>query len=110
MRARLEEMMRAYGQTVTLVSRKSGEEAAFAAFLQPVLKEREYPPVAATPLGAVSSKRWLYIGPASREIGPGDRVCLDNLHLVVQEAETVYFHAEILYRRAMLRQEKEAAV
>lgn len=110
MRARLEEMMRVYGQTVTLVPREGGEETAFAAFLQPALKEREYPPVAATPLGAVSGKRWLYVGPAGREIVPGDRVCFDNLRLVVQEAEAVYFHTEVLYRRAVLRQEREAAV
>lgn len=102
--------MRGYGQMVTLVSRKSGEETAFAAFLQPVLKERENPPAAATPLGAVSVKRWLYVGPAGREIGPGDRVRFDNLRLVVQEAEAVYFHTEVLYRRAVLRHEKEAAV
>lgn len=110
MRARLEEMMHAYGQTVSLVSKKSGEETAYAAFLQPVLKEREYPPAAATPLGAVSGKRWLYVGPAGQEIVPGDRIRFDNLRLVVQEAEAVYFHTEVLYRRAVLRKEKEAAV
>ena len=101
--------MRAYGQTVTLVSRKSGEETAFAAFLQPVLKEREVPPVAATPLGAVSSKRWLYVGPAGRDIRPGDRLRSDGLRLVAQEAETVYFRNEAVYRRAVLQREKEAA-
>ena len=101
--------MRAYGQTVTLVSRKSGEETAFAAFLQPILKERETPPVAASPLGAVSGKRWLYVGPAGREIRPGDRVRLDSLRLMVQEAETVYFRNEAIYRRAVLRKEREAA-
>ena len=101
--------MRAYGQTVTLVSRKSGEGTVFTAFLQPVLKEREMPPVAATPLGAVSGKRWLYVGPAGREIRPGDRVRLDSLRLIVQEAETIYFRNEAIYRRAVLRREKEAA-
>lgn len=101
--------MRTYGQTVTLISRKSGEETAFTAFLQPVLKERDDPPAAATPLGAVSGKRWLYIGPAAREIRPGDRVYFDDLRLVVQEAETVYFQTGALYRRAVLRKAKEAA-
>lgn len=109
MRARLEEMMRAYGQTVTLVSKESGEEAVFPAFLQPVLKEREAPPIAVTPLGAVSVRRWLYIGPAGREIRPGDRVRFNALGLVVQEAEAVCFRSEVLYRRAVLRQEKERA-
>lgn len=109
MRARLEEMMRVYGQTVTLISQKSGEEATFAAFLQPVLKEREQPPLAATPLGAVSCRRWLYVGPADRKIRPGDRFRSDGLRLVAQEAEAVYFQAGILYYRAVLRREKEAA-
>lgn len=101
--------MHAYGQTVTLIPQKSGEGSAFAAFLQPILKEREEPPVAVTPLGAVNGQRWLYIGPAGQEIQPGDRVQFDILHLVVQEAEAVYFHGEILYRRAILRREKEDA-
>lgn len=110
MRARLEKMMRAYGQTVTLVSRKSGKETVFTAFLQPVLKEQEAPPLAASPLGAVSGKRWLYIGPADREIRPGDWLRFGSLRLVAQEAETVYFRNEAVYRRAVLRKEREAAV
>lgn len=109
MRTRLEEMMRAYGQTVTLIPRKNGKESTFAAFLQPVLKVREAPPVAVTPLGAVNSQRWLYIGPANQEPQPGDRVRFDILYLVVQETEAVYFRGEVLYRRAMLRREKEDA-
>lgn len=109
MRVRLEELMGTYGQKVTLVSRKSGEEAGVMAFLQPVLKERAVPPVTATPLGAVSGRRWLYVGPAGREIRLGDRVCFGTLRLVAQEAEAVYFRGEVLYHRAVLRLEKEAA-
>ncbi len=109
MRARLEELMGTYGQKVTLVSRKSREEAGVMVFLQPVLKERVAPPVTATPLGAVSGRRWLYVGPAGRGIWPGDRVCFGTLRLVAQEAEAVYFRGEVLYHRAVLRQEKEAA-
>ena len=44
-----------------------------------------------------------------RSIRLGDRVCFGTLRLVAQEAEAVYFRGEVLYRRAMLRQEKEAA-
>lgn len=109
MRARLEELMGAYGQKVTLISRKSGEEVGVMAFLQPVLKERTAPPVTATPLGAVSGRRWLYVGPAGREIRPGDRLRFDALRLVAQEAEAVYFRGEVLYCRAVLQLEKEAA-
>lgn len=109
MRARLEQMMRVYGQTVILVSERSGTETVLAAFLQPVLKEREEAPVTVTPLGAVSSRRWLYVGPAGQNIRPGDRVRFGPLHLLVQESEAVYFHSGVLYHRAVLHQEKEAA-
>lgn len=101
--------MRTYGQQVTHISRETGEPAVFSAFLQPVLKEREMPPVTATPLGAVSSKRWLYVGPAGREMRPGDRIHFDTLRLVVQEAETIFFHSTAVYCRAILRREREAA-
>ena len=109
MRAALEKVMRTYGQAITLISRESGKETRFAAFLQPVLKEREDLPAAATPLGAVSRQRWLYIGPAAREVLPGDRIHFDGIRLAVQETETVYLRSEALYKRAVLRQEKEAA-
>lgn len=110
MRTRLEEMMRSFGQAITLIPRKSWCETRFQAFLQPILREREDLPVAATPLGAVNSQRWLYIGPAAREIAAGDMVHLDDIHFTVQEVTAVYFRGEILYNRAVLRQEKELAV
>lgn len=110
MRARLEEMTRSFGQTITLISRKSWCEARFRAFLQPILKKREDLPVTATPLGAVNDQRWLYVGPAAQEILEGDTVYLDDIHLTVQEVTAVYFRGEVLYNRAILRQEKERAV
>lgn len=110
MRTQLEGIIRSFGQTVTLIPRKSRCETRFQAFLQPVLKEREDLPVTATPLGAVNGQRWLYVGPAAREISEGDMVHLDGIHLTVQEATAVYFRGEVLYHRAILRQEKEWAV
>lgn len=101
--------MRVYGQTVILISGKSGTETVLTAFLQPVLKERETAPAVATPLGAVSRRRWRYVGPAGQNIQPGDRICFNSLRLVVQESEAVYFHSEVLYHRAVLQPEKEAA-
>jgi len=109
MRTRLEGILSAYGQTVTLAPREGGEERSFPAFLQPILKKREDLPVTATPLGAVNEKRWLYVGPAGQEIRPGDGVRSDSLRLTVQETETVYFQDAPLYNRAILRQEKERA-
>ena len=74
MKARLEEIMRSFGQAVTLITREGTDVRQFHAFVQPVLKEREDLPVAATPLGAVNSQRWLYVGPAAQEILEGDKV------------------------------------
>lgn len=101
--------MRAYGQMITLIARQSGEEAVYTAFLQPILKERETPPAAVTPLGAVSGQRWLYIGPPDQDVRPGDLARFDSLRLAVQEVQTVYFRGEVLYHRAVLRREKEDA-
>ena len=63
-----------------------------------------------TPLGAVNEQRWLYIGPAGLKLDVGDRMRCGGMRLIVQEAMTVRFREEALYCRAVLRQEKEAAV
>ena len=109
MKEKLEEIMRTHGQDVTLVRRESGEEIAVLAFLQPLLKEREDLPVTATPLGAVSGQRWLYIGPAEQWFEPGDELRFDGSRFVAQEAMTICFRREALYFRAVLRQKKEKA-
>ena len=109
MKARLEEIMRSFGQTGSLSSRENEEVTQFQAGLQPVLKQRDDLPAAATPLGAVNGQRWLYVGPAAQKISEGDRVYLNDIHLTVQEVTAVYFRNEILYNRAVLRQEKEWA-
>ena len=108
MRRRLERMMDQYGQTVTL-KRRGQEPRETRAFLQPDLKRRETLPLTATPLGAVSIQRWLYLGPGDRELAPGDRLAWGELRLVVQEARAVGWRDETLYQWAVLRPEKEAA-
>lgn len=110
MRARLEQMMAQYGQTVTLVPGNGGDPREIRAFLQPILKKQEEPQVAVTPLGPVSEQRWLYIGPAGMEVAAGDRVVCGKVRLAVQEVRPVYWRDEVLYWWAMLRREKEAAV
>lgn len=110
MRARLERIMEQYGQAVTLVSRDGGETLETQAFVQPVLKQQEEPPVAVTPLGPVSEQRWLYIGRAGVEVRAGDRLVCGETRLAVQEVQSVYWQNEVLYRRAILRREKEVAV
>lgn len=110
MREKLDEIMRLHGQEITVIRREDGEERTVLGFLQPLLKEREEPPVAVTPLGAVHGQRWLYVGPASLELEAGDRMRYAGMDLEAQEAATIYFRREALYCRAVLRQEKEAAV
>lgn len=107
MTARLERLMRTYGQSVALTRRGAGAPVQVRAFLQPVLKRREDLPAAATPLGAVSRQRWLYIGSGRQEIAPGDLAACGETRLVVQEARPVRWGDEILYYWAMLRREKE---
>ena len=109
MRARLEGMMARYGQRVVLTKRNTGEAREVWAFVQPVRRQREELPVAATALGAVSSQRWLYIGPPGQALAPGDRVALEGLRLTAQEIQTVWWQNAPLYCRAILRREKEAA-
>lgn len=110
MKARLERAMERYGQTVTLVPRDGSETQEVRAFLQPILKEQAEPPVAVTPLGPVCEHRWLYIGKAGVEIKVGDRMSCGGTQLVVQESQPVYWQDNVLYRRAILRREKESAV
>lgn len=110
MRARLERIMDRYGQAVTLFPRCGGEALEIRAFLQPLLKERDEPPVAVTPLGPVSAQRWLCIGPPGVEVLPGDRMTCGELELTVQEVRTVCWRDEALYRRSILRRKKEEAV
>lgn len=107
MKIPLTELMRRYGQEVVIIPGGPGQVRTAAAFLQPILKKREDLPAAATPLGAVSGQRWLYIGPAGTALSPGDRVRSEGLCLIVQEALTVKLGRDDLYRRAILRREKE---
>ena len=110
MRERLERVMDRYGQAVTLFPRCGGEALEMQAFLQPLLKNRDEPPVAVTPLGPVSEQRWLYIGRSGVEVLAGDRMTCGELELTVQEVRTVFWRDEALYRRAVLRRKKEEAV
>ena len=99
-----------YGQSVTLTPRASGQPVALRAFLQPILTKQEDLPIAPSPLGAVSSERWLYLGSGSQPLAPGDQVDAEGLSLVIQEARTVFWQDQPFYQRALLRKRKEAAV
>ena len=129
MKRRLEGLMAKYGQTVRLTPRTGGEAVERRAFLQPILKQRDGLPAAATPLGAVSRQRWLYIGGWSQAIAPGDETRTDTarclrccacvkgcpgdcvawgeLRLVAQEALPLWWRDSVLCYRAILRRERE---
>lgn len=109
MRAQWEQCLARFGQLVRLIRKMDGDSLEIRAFVQPVRKEREVLPAAASPLGAVSRQRWLYLGSAEYEIAPGDTVELDATRLVAQETQMVYWAEKPLYFRAILRREKEAA-
>lgn len=102
--------MRRYGQQLTLEKRRTGEMQSVRAFLQPILKKRTQVPLAMTALGAVSEQQWLYFGSRKTDIAPGDTLQLGALRLTVQEAREVHLAGEPLYRWALLRPEREAAL
>lgn len=110
MRARFEGLLERYGQKVLLRRREDGAEISVRAFVEPVLRQREEPSAAPTPLGAASGQRWLYIGRGGQDLRMGDWVDCGGLRLVVQEACAVCWQDEVFYWRAVLRPRKEAAV
>lgn len=108
MRQTLERIMAQYGQTVTL-ARRDGTKRTLRAFVQPVTKQREALPIAATPLGAVSEELWVYIGPGDAPLSPGDSVEQGVLSLTAREVKALYWQDEVLYHWALLGRRKEAA-
>lgn len=107
MKARLDGILARYGQDVVLTDRDSGEARDVRAFVQPILKKREDPGVQATPLGAVSRERWLYIGSGAAPLRPGDGVACGGMRLRVQESRAVPWGGGTLYYWALLRPGKE---
>ncbi len=96
-----------HGQSMTLRSRETGETREIKAFLQPILKKQEHPPISATPLGAVSRQRWLYLGSSQILIAPGDQIRQKELTLIVQETRDIFLGDKLLYRWALLQPAKE---
>ena len=107
MTGQMDAILSRHGQSVTLRIRKTGETREIKAFLQPILKKQDHPPISATPLGAVNKQRWLYLGSGQVPIAPGDRIRQKELTLSVQETRDIFLGDELLYRWALLQPEKE---
>lgn len=109
MKAVIDRILSQYGQNAVAERRGSGEKASVCAFIQPVLRQREGIPATATPLGAVSRQRWLYIGSGGFPLSPGDHISSGGLELTVQEAQALYCRDTLVYYWALLRRRREAA-
>ena len=107
MMAAVEQILRRYGQAVTVRRRLSGETVSGRAFLQPIRRLHQDAPVSATPLGGVCQALWLYLG--TEGVAPGDTVEQDGRRFTVQEARRIYWRDQVLYCRAVLRTKKEAS-
>lgn len=85
----LERIMDRYGTEITWVH--GGEEEALRGFFQPVTSRswqkllREV-----TPLGAASTGLYVFIGPVSRQIQPGDMLCLGQRQYQIRRTEMIY--------------------
>lgn len=107
MKERFEQIVRDYGQKLSLRRREETADRFCRGFLQPITGRDGALPVA-TPLGAVCVKRWLLL---SREkTAPGDRVLHEERTMVVLESREVSIADELIYWRAILGPEREAAV
>ncbi len=107
MKRQFQQILRKYGQEVRLRRREETSAKPCRGFLQ-AMTDRDGKLPAATPLGAVSLKRWLLL--SREETAPGDRVLHGEQAMVVLESRPVSIADELIYWRAILGPEREAAV
>lgn len=105
MRQMIEEVLRRYGQTVTV--HLAGGDTAVRAFLQPVTGRQEQVPSEMTGLGAVDGRLWLYLGQTAVE--PGDRMTWNGVTFRVRSSRPWSVGETQLYWWAALERAKEAA-
>ncbi len=106
MKGRLERFFAACGQCVTLC--RGEKQIALRASVQPQTSGGE-DPTAATPLGAVDERRWVYIGPGNTALFRHDLVESGGERYRVLSATPVYLGETVLYWHGLLRLEREAA-
>lgn len=85
----LERIMDRYG--TAMVWNHNGKEEALRGFFQPVTS-RSWQKLLrdVTPLGAVSTGLYVYIGPVSCEIQPGDKLMLGDRVYQIRRTEIMY--------------------
>ena len=98
----VEEILRRYGQTVTLVR---GEDRVQAkAFLQP-LRERDEAVPETADIGWLDGRRWLYLG--QRAVEAGDTVLWKGRRFRVRGGRPHYIGAGLSHWRAVLERARE---
>ena len=99
----VEDILRKYGQAVTLVR---GEERAEArAFLQPVTQRDEAVPEISD-VGWLDGRLWLYLG--REALGAGDRVLWNGQRFRVRSGRPHYIGGTLCHWRAVLERAREA--
>lgn len=105
MKRMIEEILRRYGQAVTV--HLSDGDAVVRAFLQPITGQGEQVPSEMTGLGAVDGRLWLYLGQAAVE--PGGRMTWNGIEFRVRSNRPWSVGETQLYWWAALERAKEAA-
>lgn len=105
MRGRLVRFFAAYGQSVTIC--RGEEQISLRASVQPQTSGQE-DPLDASSLGAVDTRRWVYIGPGDTPLLRQDVVESGGERYRVLSATPVYWGEAVLYWHGLLRLEREA--
>lgn len=105
MRNWVQEILDRYGQTAALETAEGTRD--IRAFLQPLHEREEQLPTAATELGWVDGRLWLYLG---RDlVSPGDTVLWNGTALHVRSSRPHYICGVLIYCWASLERRWEAA-
>lgn len=101
------------GGDVYLLGDGGRKDGPFRALIQPLrYKNKMYLEGTHTPIGLNARGYYMYIGPADREISPGNGEWLESggVRYEIDRAESVSFRGEAVYRWAILRNITEAGV
>lgn len=93
-------ILRQYGTPIR-IARSSGEDTV-KGFFQPVRSKSWQSLIREeTPLGEVSRRQYIFIGPADFELTEGDTLILGEKHYTLRRAEKYYYSHEPVYTWGM---------